>query len=90
MKLDVIVEELVPERCVTALVHGDLEGAARLTFEGDESETRAHATWTVEMMQRSMRMAARIAHPLLRWGHDRVVDATVDGFRRRLVSDGTR
>jgi hypothetical protein len=90
MKLDVIVEDLVPERCVTALVHGDLEGTARLTFEGDESETRAHATWTVEMMQRSMRLAARIAHPLLRWGHDRVVDATVDGFRRRLVSDGTR
>jgi hypothetical protein len=90
MKLDVVVEELVPERCVTALVHGDLEGTARLTFEGDESETRAHATWTVEMMQRSMRLAARIAHPLLRWGHDRVVDATVDGFRRRLVSDGSR
>jgi hypothetical protein len=90
MRLDVVVEELVPERCVTALVHGDLEGSARLTFEGDESETRAHATWTVEMMQRSMRLAARIAHPLLRWGHDRVVDATVDGFRRRLVSDGTR
>jgi len=90
MKLDVVVEELVPEKCVTALVHGDLEGSARLTFEGDESETRAHATWTVEMMQRPMRLAARIAHPLLRWGHDRVVDATVDGFRRRLVSDGTR
>ena len=90
MRLDVVVEECVPERRITALVHGDLEGAARLTFDGDDVETRAHATWTVEMMQRSMRLAATIAYPLLRWGHDRVVDATVDGFRRRLVSETAR
>ena len=87
MRLDVVVEECVPERLVRALVHGDLEGAARLTFDGDDAETRAHATWTVEMMQRSMRLAATVAHPLLHWGHDRVVDATVDGFRRRLASE---
>jgi hypothetical protein len=33
-----------------------------------------------------MRIAARIAKPLLQWGHDRVVDATVDSFRRQLVA----
>ena len=90
MRLDVVVEECVPKRRITALVHGDLEGSARLTFDGDDAETRAHATWTVEMMQRSMRLAATIAHPLLQWGHDRVVDATVDGFRRRLVNESAR
>ena len=90
MRLDVVVEEFVPERRITALVHGDLEGSARLTFDGDDAATRAHATWTVEMMQRPMRLAATIAHPLLQWGHDRVVDATVDGFRRRLVSERAR
>jgi hypothetical protein len=71
-------------------VHGDLEGAARLTFDGDDAETRARATWTIEMMQRPMRMAARIAPRLLRWGHDRVVEATVDGFRRRVLKEGRR
>jgi hypothetical protein len=40
--------------------------------------------WTVEMMQRPMRLADRMAHPLLQWGHDRVVEITVAGFRRRL------
>lgn len=84
MRLDVVVDELVPERMITAFVHGDLEGVARLTFDGGGGETRARATWTIEMMQRPMRMAARVAYPLLRWGHDRVVDATVDGFRRHL------
>lgn len=90
MRLDVVLDECVPERRITALVHGDLEGAARLTFDGDDAESRAHATWTIEMMQRPMRVAARIAHPLLRWGHDRVVDATVDGFRRHLVGEDAR
>jgi len=31
-----------------------------------------------------MRSVARFAHPLLRWGHDRVVDATVASFRRQV------
>jgi len=90
MRLDVVLDECIPERRITALVHGDLEGAATLIFDGDGAETRAHAMWTIEMMQRPMRMAARIAHPLLRWGHDRVVDATVDSFRRQVVGEDLR
>jgi hypothetical protein len=85
MRLEVVLEECVPEKFLTARVHGDLEGRAELSFDGDERETHAHAAWTIEMMQRPMRVAARLAHPMLRWGHDRVVDATVDGFRRQLM-----
>jgi hypothetical protein len=44
--------------------------------------------WAVEMMQTAMRLADRFTHPLLQWGHDRVVDLTVAGFRRRLASSG--
>ena len=90
MRLDVVIDEYVPERRITALVHGDLEGAAKLTFDGDDVEAGVHATWTIEMMQRPMRMAALIAYPLIRWGHGRVVDATVDGFRRHLVGETPR
>jgi hypothetical protein len=90
MRLDVVLQECVPERRIVALVHGDLEGAAQLTFDGDDTEAHAHASWTIEMMQRPMRIAARIAHPLLRLGHDRVVDATVDGFRRHLAGSDAR
>ena len=61
MRLDVVVDECVPERRISALVHGDLEGAAQLTFDGDDVEARAHATWKLEMMQRPMRLACRIA-----------------------------
>jgi hypothetical protein len=88
MRLDVVLHDCVPEQFMGAFVHGDLEGVARFAFEDDHAATVVHANWTVEVMQRSMRLAATVAHPLLRWGHDRVVDATVDGFRRHLVSDG--
>ncbi|MDQ1457113.1 MAG: hypothetical protein QOH28_2733 [Actinomycetota bacterium] len=84
MRLEVILDDCVPERCIDASVHGDLEGVARISFEGDDTETRAHATWTIEMRQPSMRVAARLAPRLLRWGHDRVVDATVQGLHRHL------
>jgi Polyketide cyclase / dehydrase and lipid transport len=87
MRLDVVIEECVAERSIVAAIHGDLEGTARLLFTGDDAETRVRATWSVEMMQRPMRLAARLGYPLLRWGHDRVVDATVEGFRRQLEAE---
>ena len=46
MRLDVVLDECVPERRITALVHGDLEGAAQLTFDGDDAE--AHAARDVD------------------------------------------
>ena len=73
-----------PPRSIDALVHGDLVGHARLVLEPEGEGTRASVAWTIEMMQRPMRVAARVASPVLRWGHDRVVDATVAGFRRHL------
>jgi len=87
MRLDVVIDECVPERRLTAHVHGDLEGTAQLSFEGDDIGSRAHATWKLEMMQGPMRLAARITPHMLRWGHDRVVEATVEGFRRHLVHE---
>ncbi|HEY2427410.1 MAG TPA: SRPBCC family protein [Acidimicrobiales bacterium] len=87
MRLRVVVEDAEPARRVDAAVHGDLEGRARLLLEPEGSGTRATVTWTIEMMQRPMRLAARLGYPLLRWGHDRVVDATVSGFRHRLDND---
>jgi hypothetical protein len=52
----------------------------------EDAGTRVTATWTIEMMQLPMRMAARVGHPRLRWGHDRVVEMTVHGFRRHLAA----
>jgi hypothetical protein len=87
MRLDVLLYDSVPHRFISALVHGDLEGTAHLDFESIGSATSVHAVWAVEMMQRPMRLAARIGSPVLQWGHDRVVDATVEGFRSHLADE---
>jgi hypothetical protein len=73
---------------IDALVHGDLEGTARLEMGPSDVGTRAEIAWNLEMMQTPMRMASRIAHPVLQWGHDQVVEITVARFRRRLESAG--
>ncbi len=69
-----------------ARIRGDLVGEAALVLRPEGAGSNVEVAWTVEMMQRPMRMASRMAHPVLQWGHDRVVELTVAGFRRRLGS----
>ncbi|MGH9016621.1 MAG: hypothetical protein ACRDY1_02625 [Acidimicrobiales bacterium] len=87
MRVDVVLDACTPPEQIDATVRGDLVGDAHLHLAPAGAGTRADVAWTVEMTQRSMRMAARLASPLLRFGHDRVVDATVSAFRRNLLPD---
>jgi hypothetical protein len=36
--------------------------------------------WSVEMRSVPLRVVARLCYPLLRWGHDQVVDMAIAGF----------
>jgi carbon monoxide dehydrogenase subunit G len=89
MALRVVLGECRRPHRISAEVHGDLEGVARLILDPDGPGTVASVSWRIEMMQPPMRAAARFAHPLLRWGHDRVVEVTVASFRRHLASANT-
>ena len=84
MRLQVELCDCVRPCAIDAVVAGDLEGDAHLRLSPTPAGTDVAVAWTIEMMQRPMRVAARIGHPLLRWGHDRVVDMTVRSFRRQL------
>lgn len=90
MRLRVDLEQCERPSRIEATVHGDLEGRARVVLAPHEAGTRVEVGWTIEIMQRPMRMAARVAHPVLRWGHDRVVEATVRSFRRYLAESRER
>ncbi len=79
-----VLDHCIRPSRIDATVHGDLEGTPSLVLEPTAEGTMAEVSWTIEMRQRRMRLAARVAHPVLRWGHDRVIDATVNGFRRNL------
>jgi hypothetical protein len=89
MRLRVEITRSEPPTEIDAVVHGDLEGLASIEIHQTDVGTRAEVAWTVEMMQRPMRLAARFGRPLLQWGHDRVVESTVAGFRRHLEAAGT-
>jgi hypothetical protein len=41
--------------------------------------------WSLRMHSAPLRVAARVAYPLMRWGHDGVVDMAVAGFRQRAL-----
>lgn len=84
MRVQVVLGDCIRPTSIDAAVHGDLEGTARLTIVGERGGSLVTVAWRIEMMQRAMRIADRVAHPLLRWGHDRVVDATVLSFRRHI------
>jgi carbon monoxide dehydrogenase subunit G len=86
MRIRVELVRYEPPSFIEAVIHGDLEGVARLQVRPSDIGTSAEVDWKLEMMQRPMRLADRVAHPLLQWGHDRVVETTVAGFRRRLES----
>jgi len=87
MRLEVELVRCRRPSLIDALVHGDLEGDAHLRFRRIGGGTRAEVDWRLEMMQRPMRIASRVAHPLLVRAHDVVVEVTVSGFRRHLATD---
>jgi carbon monoxide dehydrogenase subunit G len=85
MRVDVVLDACERPSLIEGTVHGDLQGRARLQLLPADGGTEVRAAWSFEMMQRPMRIAARFAHPLLRWGHDRVVEVTVNAFRRHIA-----
>jgi carbon monoxide dehydrogenase subunit G len=84
MRLRIALVRCVPPRRIDAEVSGDLRGRAHVQLDPDPAGTKARVGWTVEMMARPMRFAARVGSPLLRWGHDRVVEATVARFSAQI------
>ena len=85
LRLDVRLQRCDRPRMVQAAVGGDLSGRAVLRLEDASGGTRVAVAWSLEMRSVPLRLAARAAYPAVRWGHDRVVDMAVSGFRRRAL-----
>jgi carbon monoxide dehydrogenase subunit G len=84
MRLRVELVDCERPVAIDATIEGDLTGFAQLRLRPELGGTWAEVAWTVEMRQPAMRLASRIGRPVLQWGHDRVVEMTVSGFRRRI------
>jgi hypothetical protein len=90
IRIEVELHRCIPDQLIDARVRGDLSGNAQLRLQPDGNGTVVDVAWSLQMRERPMRIAARIAYPLLRWGHDRVVDGTVSSFRRQLQIGNNR
>ncbi len=84
MEIHVELVDAEPARAIDAVVSGDLVGKAQIRMRPEDGRTWVEVSWAVEMKQPIMRIADRLTHPLLQWGHDRVVEITVAGFRTRI------
>lgn len=90
MRLDVELVDCRRPQWLAARVHGDLRGEARLDLRPDAGSTRVDVAWMLEMMQLPLRLASRMAHPMLLWGHDRVIQSTVESFRRHVEEEAAK
>ncbi|MBF6554595.1 MAG: SRPBCC family protein [Acidimicrobiales bacterium] len=86
MRLRVELVDCDRPHAIDATIGGDLIGIGRLRLRPAAEGTLAEVSWRVEMRQPAMRLASRIGRPVLQWGHDRVVEVTVAGFRQRIES----
>ena len=90
LEFTVAVDELVPERRVDASVDGDVSGPARLEVDAHPDGSQVRLSWTMELRRPRLRAAARVARPVMEWGHDWVVANGVEQFLRRALRVGTR
>jgi hypothetical protein len=85
--VDITVREVIPEELVRVSVSRDLEGPARLEIESNGLGSTARLVWEVAVARPALRAAARVARPVLLWGHDWVVNRGVEQFRRDAINE---
>jgi hypothetical protein len=83
LRLDIELQRCIRPRLVEAVVGGDVSGRGVLRLEAAGDGTSAEVAWSLAMRSAPLRAAALVAYPLMRWGHDRVVDMAVSGLRCR-------
>ncbi len=82
-----VIDARRPDR-IEADIDGHLRGTGSIELrEEGESITLVEVAWTVEVRDRAMRVGARVARPLIKWGQDWAVRVALRNFRRHLVAE---
>ncbi|MEO7555093.1 MAG: SRPBCC family protein [Acidimicrobiales bacterium] len=80
LRFDVVLDEVEPVQFVTATVDGDITGCARLDIASTAEGCELHLVSTLAPANRMLRTVARIARPVVRFGHDWVIDTGLRQF----------
>jgi len=85
VRFDVRFEDVVVARSVVAAVSGDVVGSARLDVAEVDEGSEAHVLLSLEPGNGFLRAASRLAAPVIRYGHDWVIDTGARQFLDRAV-----
>ncbi|MEO5678566.1 MAG: SRPBCC family protein [Acidimicrobiales bacterium] len=86
LRFRITIGEVVPGRSVVATVTGDITGSASVELSPGEGEaTVVHVVSDLAPSASALRAFARVARPLVTWGHDWVIDQGVRQFRARAL-----
>ena len=90
VRFRVNLEEVRPLEHVRASVRGDVKGWAELSLEdGDDGASRARLRSELSPSNPILRQFAMLAPPMVRWGHDWVLDQGQRQFVERALTPAT-
>jgi hypothetical protein len=85
LRFAVHVRRVIPVELIDTVVSGDLAGPARLEVDAHGEGSRARLKWEVDLCDPLLRVASRLARPMMEWGHNWVVESGVHQFRLRAL-----
>lgn len=89
LALDIRLARSLRPHALEATIDGDARGFAVIRLDPVDDGTQVAVMWSLGLVSTPLRIAALVAYPLMRWGHDRVVEMAVAGFRQQALA-GTR
>jgi uncharacterized protein YndB with AHSA1/START domain len=90
LRFDLHIEEVEAPRFVTATVTGDIVGHAAIDVSGTPGGSELRLVATLAPASTMLRAVARVAHPLVRFGHDWVIDTGLRQFHAKALTDPSR
>lgn len=84
LRFTVIVDEVVPQRRVSATIAGDIIGEARLELSPTDGGCDVRLESSLAPGNRFLRTVATVARPMVRYGHDWVLNTGARQFGFRL------
>jgi hypothetical protein len=85
VRFTVAIDEVVEAERVTATVEGDVVGTASIEIREDGEGCEARLASALAPNGRALRVLATVARPVVRFGHDWVLDAGAREFRAKAV-----
>jgi uncharacterized protein YndB with AHSA1/START domain len=88
VRFELHLEEVEAPRFITATVHGDITGHAAIDVHPAVEGSELRLVAMLAPGSSVLRSIARIAPPVVRFGHDWVIDTGLRQFRRRALPEG--